>query len=100
MPPQPRHGEGTNGFIQPGEDSPRDPDGSRVLFYVPGFRPHLTSLLQIRHLRTSVYHPQTDGLMERFNKTLKSMLKKVMEADGKKASKRRRTWATEWGGAA
>ena len=43
----------------------------------------LTSLLQIRHLRTSVYHPQTDGLVERFNKTLKSMLKKVMEADGK-----------------
>ena len=43
----------------------------------------LTSLLQIRHLRTSVYHPRTDGLVERFNKTLKSMLKKVMEADGK-----------------
>ena len=43
----------------------------------------LLSLLQIRHLRTSVYHPQTDGLVERFNKTLKTMLKKVMEVDGK-----------------
>uniref|UniRef100_A0A8C5CA19 Gypsy retrotransposon integrase-like protein 1 n=1 Tax=Gadus morhua TaxID=8049 RepID=A0A8C5CA19_GADMO len=43
----------------------------------------LLSLLQIRHLRTSVYHPQTDGLVERFNQTLKRMVKKVMEVDGK-----------------
>ena len=43
----------------------------------------LLSLLQVSQLRTSVYHPQTDGLVERFNKTLKQMLKKVMDADGK-----------------
>ena len=43
----------------------------------------LLSMLQVRHLRTSVYHPQTDGLVERFNQTLKTMLKKVMEVDGK-----------------
>ena len=43
----------------------------------------LLSMLQVRHLRTSVYHPQTDGLVERFNKTLKTMLKKGMEVDGK-----------------
>ena len=43
----------------------------------------LLSMLQVHHLRTSIYHPQTVGLVDRFNKTLKTMLKKVMEVDGK-----------------
>lgn len=31
-------------------------------------------VLQVKCLRTSVYHPQIDGLMEQFNQTLKRML--------------------------
>ena len=34
-------------------------------------------MLNISRLRTSPYHPQTDGLTERFNGTLKSMIRKL-----------------------
>ncbi|KAJ8356897.1 hypothetical protein SKAU_G00196910 [Synaphobranchus kaupii] len=43
----------------------------------------LCQLMKVTQLRTSVYHPQTDGLVEWFNQTLKKMLKKTMEADGR-----------------
>uniref|UniRef100_A0A3P9M6S3 Gypsy retrotransposon integrase-like protein 1 n=1 Tax=Oryzias latipes TaxID=8090 RepID=A0A3P9M6S3_ORYLA len=39
-------------------------------------------LLGIRGVKTSPYHPQTDGLVERFNKTLKSMLRKFVNDTG------------------
>ena len=35
-------------------------------------------MLQINRIRTTPYHPQTDGLVERFNGTLKSMLRKFV----------------------
>uniref|UniRef100_K7F0Q0 ribonuclease H n=1 Tax=Pelodiscus sinensis TaxID=13735 RepID=K7F0Q0_PELSI len=41
----------------------------------------LCRLLNIHALRTTVYHPQTDRLVERFNRTLKSMLRKFVEED-------------------
>ncbi|KAG5855857.1 hypothetical protein ANANG_G00001090 [Anguilla anguilla] len=40
-------------------------------------------LLKVKQVRTSVYHPQTDGLVERFNHTLKQMMRKMIEIDGK-----------------
>ncbi|CAM5122254.1 unnamed protein product [Eretmochelys imbricata] len=43
----------------------------------------LCTLLHIHTLRTSIYHPQTDGLVERFNRTLKAMIRKVVSQDGK-----------------
>ena len=39
----------------------------------------LYSLLGIHAIKTSPYHPQTDGLVERFNATMKSMLRKVIQ---------------------
>ena len=39
-------------------------------------------LLGIKGIRTTPYHPQTDGLVERFNQTLKQMLRKFVNETG------------------
>ncbi|KAL5518082.1 hypothetical protein EMCRGX_G003760 [Ephydatia muelleri] len=43
----------------------------------------LHRLLHIRHIHTSPYPPQKDGLVERFNLTLKMMLRKTAVKEGK-----------------
>lgn len=43
----------------------------------------LYRMLHVHSIRTSPYHLQTDGLVERFNQTLKSMLRKVVSKEGK-----------------
>ena len=37
----------------------------------------------MKAIQTSLYHPQTDGLVERFSQTLKSMLHKTADKEGK-----------------
>ena len=41
----------------------------------------LYKLIGTRGVKTSPYHPQTDGLVERFNRTLKAMLRKVLKGE-------------------
>lgn len=43
----------------------------------------LNKQLGITAIRTTPYHPQTDGLVERFNQTLKSMLRKFVADTGR-----------------
>ncbi len=43
----------------------------------------LYELLGIKSVRTNVFHPQMDGLVERFNRTLKTMIRKFVHEDAK-----------------
>jgi transposase InsO family protein len=39
-------------------------------------------VMGVKKVNTTAYHPQMDGLVERFNRTLTDMLAKRVERDG------------------
>ena len=44
-------------------------------------------MLGVQPIQTTPYHSQTDGLVERFNQTLKQMLRKVIDENGRNRDK-------------
>ena len=51
--------------------------------FMPKLLSEVHKLLQVKSFRTCPYHPQTDGLVERFNQTLKTMIRKTAKGTGK-----------------
>ena len=47
--------------------------------FLSGLMEEVGQLLGFHKLNTSAYHPQTDGLVERYNRTLRAMLSKTVE---------------------
>ena len=61
--------------------------GGHVVHWTPYFRgtsltlQEICKLLDMKKIRTSHYRPQTDGLVERYNRTLKSTLKSFCDSE-------------------
>ena len=51
--------------------------------FLSGLLKEVKQLMGYKKVNTTAYHPQTDGLIERFNRTLTNMLAKTVERDGK-----------------
>ena len=51
--------------------------------FLSGLLKEVQQVLGFKKVNTTAYHPQTDGLVERFNRTLISMLAKTVERDGR-----------------
>ena len=51
--------------------------------FLSGLMQEVYQLMGIHKVATTAYHPQTDGLVERFNRTLTDMLAKTVESNGR-----------------
>lgn len=55
----------------------------RGKMFLSGLMSEVCRLLGTHKANTTTYHPPTDGLVERFNRTLTAMLSKTVEKNGK-----------------
>ncbi|CAN2390404.1 K02A2.6-like, partial [Pristimantis euphronides] len=62
---------------------PREMLTDRGTQFMSDLMQSLCEQTEVRHLVSSPYHPQTNGLCERFNGTLKQMLKMLVESQGR-----------------
>ena len=56
--------------------------------FLSGLLQEVYHLMGIKKLNTSAYHPQTDSLVERFNRTLTDMLAKTVDRSGRNWDRR------------
>lgn len=49
--------------------------------FMSGILRNVCKVLKIKHLHMTVYHPQTNGLIGRFNGMLKNMLRRCLQAE-------------------
>lgn len=61
---------------------PRELLSDRGASFLSKLVAEVCSLMGIKKLNTTAYHPQTDGLVERFNRTLLDMLLKTVKSGG------------------
>lgn len=73
-----KHHQTADAPFQPGWD-PHGPAHGPGHPFLSRLMVDLCQLLQVRHLKTLVYHSQTNGLVERFSQILKHVLKKVVD---------------------
>ena len=68
--------------IVPRHGVPSELLSDRGTLFLSSLMYELYHLLGIKKINTMAYHPQTDGLVERFNRTLTDMLAKTVEVGG------------------
>lgn len=62
---------------------PKDLLKEQGISFVPKLIMDVSQLLQVKQIHTSVYHPQTNGLVQGFSQTLIRMLQQVVDENGR-----------------